>query len=336
MSTIIDQEPQAAPARAGSWRFPRFAFFTALLALTGLLIFLYPGVASWFSQYAQSQIIKSVEVSTSSAATTQREAEIDRARAYNEALVGGALVGANTNVPTGAGTEGGEFDYDRLLPASADGAMARLRIPAIDVDLPIYHGTSDQTLERGVGHLQGTSLPVGGVDQHSVLTAHRGLASAELFTHLDQVKAGEIFTIEVFGEVISYKVVETQVVEPSETQALYPEYGRDLVTLVTCTPLGINSHRILVTGERITPTPIGAINDAGKAPDIPGFPWWAVGIGVALALLTAYVWRMGRVGALPAPRAAAQQGWGIAPKGSGPHADSAPEHGAADGQGSGG
>ena len=332
MSTIIDQEPQAASARVGSWRFPRFAFFTALLALTGLLIFLYPNVASWFSQYTQSQIIKSVEISTSSEATTQREAEIDRARAYNEALVGGALVGANSNVPTSDGTENGDFDYNSLLRADADGVMARLRIPSINVDLPIFHGTSDETLGKGVGHLQGTSLPVGGVDQHSVLTAHRGLASAELFTHLDQVKVGEIFTIEVFGEVISYKVIDTQVVEPSETQSLYPEYGKDLVTLVTCTPLGINTHRILVTGERITPTPVGAINDAGKVPDIPGFPWWAVGIGVALALLTAYVWRMGRVGPSPAPNAPAKRGWGIASKDS----DSAPELGAADGQGSGG
>lgn len=330
MSTIIDQEPQAAlPSRSGSWRFPRFAFFTALLALTGLMIFMYPGVASWFSQYQQSRLIETVAVNTQGEAGTQLEAELARARAYNDALVGGALVGANTNVPSGTGTENGDFDYDTLLRADADGAMARLRIPSIKVDLPVFHGTTDETLGKGVGHLQGTSLPVGGADQHTVLTAHRGLASAELFTNLDKVQKGDLFTIEVFGEVLSYRVFDTRVVEPSETQTLYPEYGRDLVTLVTCTPLGINSHRILVTGERVTPTPIESISDAGSPPDIPGFPWWAVGFGVALAIMTAYVWRMGRVGPPQTPHTPAQRGWGIASKDS----NSGPELGAGDGQG---
>lgn len=305
MSTTLDEAPAVSARNGRSWRFPRFAFLTALIALTGLLVFLYPGVASWVSQYQQSRIIESVEVGTQGAAATQLQAEIARARAYNEALVGGALVGANENVPTGTGTENSNFDYNSLLRASADGAMARLRVPAINVDLPIYHGTSDATLEHGVGHLQGTSLPVGGADQHSVLTAHRGLASAELFSNLDQVKAGDIFTIEVFGEVLSYRVFDTRVVDPSDTESLFPEFGRDLVTLVTCTPLGINSHRILVTGERITPTPASALDDAGKTPDIPGFPWWAVGIGGALVLLTGYVWRMGRVAGDPGKSGAA-------------------------------
>lgn len=329
MSAVTDHKPQAPPAQsARSWRFPTFAFLTALVALAGLLVFLYPGIAGWVSQYHQSQIIQSVETSTKGEAALQLQDEIDRARAYNEALVGGALVGANENVPTGTGTEGGEFSYDSLLAASADGAMARLRVPSINVDLPIYHGTSDATLERGVGHLQGSSLPVGGLDQHSVLTAHRGLASAELFTHLDQVKVGDTFTVEVFGEVLTYRVFDTKVVEPSETKSLYPEYGRDLVTLVTCTPLGINSHRILVTGERVTPTPIEDIQRAGAAPDIPGFPWWAVGVGGALLVLAGYVWRMGRIP--PEAPVAGAHGWGIAR----PHTDSAPEPGNADGQGS--
>jgi sortase A len=172
--------------------------------------------------------------------------------------------------------------------------MARIKIPSINVDLPIYHGTGEAVLEHGVGHLEGTALPVGGASTHSVLTGHRGLATAELFTHLDQVKVDDTFTIEVFGEVLSYRVVTTLVVEPSETQSLLPQRDEDLVTLVTCTPLGVNSHRILVTGERIIPTPQADLDAAGESPDIPGFPWWMIVAGAVLATAALYVWLSGR------------------------------------------
>ncbi len=119
------------------------------------------------------------------------EAEIAKAQAYNEALTGGALLSPESNVPTGDGELDGEFDYNQLLSINGTGTMGRLKIPSIDVDLPIYHGTSDETLAKGVGHLEGTSLPVGGVSQHSVLTAHRGLPSATLFDNLDKVKVGD-------------------------------------------------------------------------------------------------------------------------------------------------
>jgi sortase A len=171
--------------------------------------------------------------------------------------------------------------------------MARLRIPAIDVDLPIYHGTSDATLLKGVGHLEGTSLPVGGEGTHSVLTGHRGLASATLFTNLDKVKEGDTFTIEVLDQVLTYQVIRTQVVDPSDTASLRATAGEDLVTLVTCTPLGINSQRILVTGERITPTPQEDLDAAGSVPDIPGFPWWAAGLAAGVVLVGVFVWRAG-------------------------------------------
>ncbi|WP_370545223.1 class C sortase [Herbiconiux sp. VKM Ac-1786] len=149
-------------------------------------------------------------------------------------------------------------------------------------------------LDHGVGHLEGTAVPVGGVTTHSVLTAHRGLATSELFTHLDRVELDDSFTIEVLGEVLTYRVVDTRVVEPTETQSLLPVDGRDLVTLVTCTPLGVNSHRILVTGERVIPTPQVDVDGAGQRPEIPTFPWWVV---IAVAVLTAaslYVWWSGR------------------------------------------
>lgn len=167
--------------------------------------------------------------------------------------------------------------------------MARIKIPSIDVDLPIYHGTSDATLLRGVGHLEGAARPVGGASTHAVLTGHRGLADAELFTRLDELEIGDRFVIEVFGEVLTYRVPSTQIVDPDQTESLYPVAGRDLVTLVTCTPLGINTQRILVTAERVTPTPIRYVDAAGEAPTVPGAAWWAVIFAAVVAAAILYV-----------------------------------------------
>lgn len=276
------------------WRMPWATAVLAAVAFAGLLLLMYPTVASWWSQYNQSQLIVKVDSAVDGSAAAARDAAVDEARAYNKALVGGALVAAGSRVPTSASAAAPGFDYPSLLRADADGVMARLRIPSIGVDLPIYHGTADATLAKGVGHLEGTSLPVGGADQHAVLTAHRGLAGATLFDNLDQVKVGDTFTVEVFGQVLTYRVRDTQVVLPEQTQALYPQAGEDLITLVTCTPLGINSHRILVTGERVTPTPQKDLDAAGATPDIPGFPWWAPIIGGAPIVLTGLVVAAGR------------------------------------------
>lgn len=206
---------------------------------------------------------------------------------------GGATIAAGERLPLADGAEQAG-DYLAQLRGDEQGLMARIKIPAIDLDLPVYHGTSDAVLEEGVGHLEGTALPVGGPSTHAVLTAHRGLATAELFTRLDLVEREDTFTIEVFGEVLAYEVVATRIVEPDDTESLVPRQGEDLVTLVTCTPLGVNSHRILVTGERIIPTPEKDLEDAGKRPEIPTFPWWAVIAGGVVMTAAAYVWASGR------------------------------------------
>lgn len=276
-----------------TWQFPRLAMVVSILALIGVLIFMYPSVANWLSQLEQARVIASVGGAEQQETPTQLSDELARAQAYNDDLVGGALLAENARVPQGTGVASGNGDYADLLRADADGAMGRLRIPKINVDLPIYHGTDDATLAKGVGHLEGTSLPIGGESQHSVLTAHRGLASSELFTHLDRLAVGDTFTIEVFGQVLTYRVATTEVVEPEDTASLFPEYGKDLVTLVTCTPLGINTHRILVTAERVTPTPQADLDRAGSASDQPGFPWWAVGLAATVLLLGSYVYRSG-------------------------------------------
>jgi sortase A len=302
MATEVERAVGAPPPspssrharRKARWRLPAVPLAIAVVCLAGAGLLLYPMVAAWFSQYEQSQrIIDQTDDVRDLGADTLRE-RLAEARDYNAALADpGAALEANERLPLASGPEDPDA-YASLLRGSPDGLMARLTIPAIDVDLPIYHGTSEWVLEHGVGHLAGTALPVGGESTHAVLTGHRGLASAELFTNLDRVDVGDTFRIEVYGEVMAYRVIETAVVEPEDTQSLNARVGEDLVTLVTCTPLGVNSHRILVTGERVIPTPQRDLDAAGEDPEIPTFPWWIVISGGVLAAAVVYVWHSGR------------------------------------------
>lgn len=274
------------------WRPRPATWVAAVLGLAGLGMLLYTPIASWFAQYNQSKVIKAYDAQAIPPASERPSPKIKVANAYNERLAAGAVLEANTNVPKSHNqVVGFDVDYNDILSFGASGIMARLRIPAIDVDLPIYHGTSDETLLKGAGHLQGTSLPVGGPDTHSVITAHRGLASATMFTNLNQVKVGDQFIIEVAGEVLVYKVITTEVVAPEDTESLRTVPGKDLVTLVTCTPLGINTHRILVTGERVLMD--NAVIEPGVPPDIPRFPYWIFVLIGGLAVVGAYLWRSG-------------------------------------------
>jgi len=292
MATLQKQRHATPAAR---WRMPWGIAGIGLVMLIGVLLILYPSTASWLAQYNQSRIIENTSARTDAGPASRLERELARAYDYNDALaVGESILSPESNVPTSEGSASGRFDYDDLLMAATDGVMARLRIPSIKVELPIYHGTSDDVLAKGVGHLEGTSLPVGGASQHSVLTAHRGLPSAELFNDLHKMEIGDTFTIEVFGETLTYQATETETILPDETQSLLPQEGEDLMTLVTCTPLGINSHRYLVTGERITPTPIEDIERTGAPPEIPGFPWWALGLAAAVSTYAVAIVRSGK------------------------------------------
>jgi sortase A len=297
--TLIDQPaadetrtPEIAKKGRRPWRPGLLTWLVALLVLVALGMVLYPKASSWQSQYIQSKLLNSYTVEVGDAEPSA-DVQLKQAYDYNSALSAGAVLEANSNKPTGEGAESGVFDYGKILAVDNSGLMARVKIPGISVDLPIYHGTSDETLLRGAGHLEGSSLPVGGESTHSVITAHRGLATSTMFTNLDKVVEGDRFTIEVFGEVLTYEIRESIVVAPDDTATLATVEGKDLVTLVTCTPLGINSHRILVTGERVTPTPIKDVQDAGKEPTIPGFPWWAVILGGGVTAVGVFVWRAG-------------------------------------------
>jgi sortase A len=294
---------QTERARPRTRRRARVSPITAIIsatALIGLILLLYPGIASWFTQYEQALEIDQYSGVIRDLGPNARTEAIDAAHAYNEQLAdGSSVVAANERKPLAG--EGAEADalYQTLLNADDEGLMARIRIPSIDADLPIFHGTSDDILTKGIGHLEGTALPVGGVGTHSVLTGHRGLATAELFDNLDKVEVGDTFTIEVFGDILTYKVTSTTVVEPEDTETLYPQPGHDLVTLITCTPLGINSHRILVTGERLIPTPTADVDAAGAHPDVPKFPWWAVGLGAGVLVIGGYTWFSSRPRRVP-------------------------------------
>ena len=288
-------DPASAVARR--WRMPWAPMIACLVILAGTGVFLYPHIASWFSQKEQSHVVgmshEWLEEPPNNDAAYRAE-QIANAHRYNEALASGAQLKANERVPVGDGSSSDEtLIYENILAMSDTGFMGRLRYGALKIDLPIYHGTSEETLLRGVGHLEGTSLPVGGVGTRAVLTAHRGLPTATLFNELNRAAKGDIITVAVLDQVLSYRVVESRVIEPHETEAIRADPDRDLLTLVTCTPLGINSHRILVTAERITPTPAEEIAAAEAAPDLPGFPWWAVILGVVIVFVVVYVWWSG-------------------------------------------
>ena len=289
--------------RPRAWRLSISALVTSIMAVVGMGLLTYPTAASWVAQYNQSKVTADYSAQVDSA-RPDAKTQIAQAHAYNEALSAGAVLEANNHVPTGAGSsKDSSLKYANILKANNEGLMARLKIPSISLDLPVYHGTADDTLLKGLGHLEGTSLPVGGEGTRSVITGHRGLAEATMFTNLDRVGNGDSLIIEVFGEVLTYRVISTKVVEPEETEALRVEEGKDLLTLVTCTPLGINTHRILLTGERIYPTPAADVAAAGKRPEVPTFPWWIVALSAGLVVVGLYLWRSGYAAARAKERA---------------------------------
>lgn len=293
----MSAERVAGRGNRGRWRPSVLTWLVVVLATAGMIAGLYPMTAAWLSSYNQSQVIQNAETNIDSL-SPGREDRLAAAHAYNDALSAGVTLEAGGNVPVGTGNLSGvALRYDELLNANDEGLMGRIKIPGISVDLPIYHGTSDATLLKGAGHLEGSHLPVGGASTRSVVTAHRGLANSTMFTNLDKVRSGDTFTVETLGEVLTYRVFDIQIIDPDETSSLRVQPGRDLVTLITCTPLGINSQRIVVTGERITPTPPEDLANAGAAPTIPGFPWWSVIGGAGLLLIGAYVFRQGFVDA---------------------------------------
>lgn len=276
---------QAARHRSRSWDLRRL--LTVLAAAAGVAVLLYPSAADWFSDRGHAEQINAYVHQSQGLPEDTRQAMLAEARLYNANSPGGPLRDPYTLEADGSPSEvgGGAQTYREVLGGLPGGMMARVQIPAVGVDLPVFHGTDEDTLARGVGHLFGSSLPVGGAGTHSVLTAHSGLMDATLFTDLNKLEKGDTFSVTVLEEQLHYRVDQITVVEPGDTQALRPDPGRDRLTLITCTPTGVNSHRLLVRGER-TESPVVAEKDDIELESgvrMPGFPWWSLGVPAATA-----------------------------------------------------
>ena len=230
--------------------------FMILVLIVGAGIIIYPSFANWWNQQQQNGAIvrytRMVEAMEPEQVTKMRK----EAQQYN----------ATHPVQPAATLEGKARDeYNSVLDVSGTGIMGYVEIPKIDVDLPIYHGTTEAVLQVAIGHLEGTSLPVGGASTHCVISGHTGLPAAELFTRIDELKEGDRFNLQVLGESLVYEVDKIDVVLPSVLDGLAAVEGEDYCTLVTCTPYGINTHRLLVRGKRIPPEPEPVIDDPEKA-----------------------------------------------------------------------
>ena len=220
----------------------RSTIILILIFLVGLSVMLYPTVSDYVNQRHQSRALASYDETVNEMSDADYTAYFEAADAYNQRLAA---------TPNSFFTPEQVSGYDETLDVSGTGIMGYITIPRIGVELPIYHGTSDGVLQVAAGHLEGSSLPVGGAGTHAVISAHRGLPSAKLFTNLDELEAGDTFTITVLDRVLTYEVDQISIVLPTETDNLKVVDGKDYVTLMTCTPYGINSHRLLVRGRRI-------------------------------------------------------------------------------------
>lgn len=218
-----------------------------LLFAAGAGIFLYPAISNYLAERQQTEVIHTYQAKVDEMEQAKLDEAWQEAVEYNENLAGDPVhdpfvMGSGYVLPD---------NYEDVLNINGDGVMGYVEIPKIDVYLPIYHGTSEEVLEEGAGHLEMTALPIGGENRHPVISAHRGLPSAELFTRLDEMEIGDEFYIHVLDETLAYEVDQIEVILPEELSLLQPEEDRDLLTLMTCTPYAVNTHRLLVRGTRV-------------------------------------------------------------------------------------
>lgn len=255
-----------------------------VMFLAGGAVFLYPAISNYLYQKNGTKALTQQTEKLSAISPERIAEEKELVKRYNDSLFENAVVLTEPFDPDAYPITDGE--YTELL--AFDEIMANIEIPAIGVDLPIYHGTKEETLQIGVGHLENTSLPIGGETTHAVLSAHCGLPSARLFTDLNLLKEGNIFRIHVLDETLTYQVYKIQTVEPEDSSSLFIQEGEDIVTLITCTPYGKNTHRLLVHGRRIEEKADAPIEE----PEIEKKKTWedytnlaAAGIAIAFVLL---------------------------------------------------
>ena len=258
-----------------------------LVLLAGVALLLYPTASDYWNSFHQSRAIAGYAESVSGLNAVDYEHIWRSAREYNARL----LERANPFRVL----EEDEADYNGELNVGNNGIMGYIEIPSIEVSLPIYHGTSDGVLQVAVGHLQGSSLPVGGSSTHCVLSGHRGLPSAKLFTNLDQLAEGDIFMLRILNETLTYEVDQIHIVLPDEMGDLVVQEGQDHCTLITCTPYGVNTHRLLVRGKRIE-TPEAASSARITADAVRIDPILVAPVAAAPMLLALFIWAIAAPG----------------------------------------
>lgn len=263
-----------------------------LVFLAGLIMFLYPTISNVWNQYRNSLLQVHYKQTIQKQDTSKLDAEWAAAEDYNKNHTENYIKDAFTQTDQYTLTH----PYDQLLNPDGNNIMGTLEIPKIAVTLAIYHGMGEEALSQGCGHVEGTSLPIGGKGTHAVLAAHRGLAGAKLFTDLDQAKKGDVFYLHILNKTLAYQVDKITVCLPDDVSGLKLEKGKDLVTLLTCTPYGVNSHRLLVRGKRIPYEEAkeqekATTNVATKIMDTRS--WLRVGAGALFIIL--FIWYMKRL-----------------------------------------
>ena len=264
--------------------------FRVIGLIIALSVLLYPTVSNYLYQKNGARVISSYDENAVQLSESEKQVMLEAARQYNQELLG------NIELLDPFSPIKKEVDarYQSLLNTNEAGMMGYIRIPKIKVELPVYHGTEETVLQSGVGHFEGTSLPVGGESTHTVLTGHRGLPSKLLFTDMDELTEGDIFYIKILGETLAYQIDQILTVEPEDTKALTIVPGMDYATLVTCTPYAVNTHRLLVRGVRIPYEE--AVRQVPDEKIIPTIPFQVkillLAIGVLILIFLCYrIWR---------------------------------------------
>ncbi|MDC4233910.1 class C sortase [Actinomyces sp. B33] len=292
MSTTAPAPTTTAHARKPQplkWRI--LTILPPIMLTLGVLVLLYPVLATQHNNAEQQRIADAYSAEMTNVGPDALAAELDSADHYNTTLAESPILD-----PWLESQRPDTPQYQEYLhQLDLNPVMGQVVIPKIHVDLPIYHGTTDDVLGHGIGHLFGTALPIGGPSTHSVLTGHTGLGTATLFDNLVDLTIGDVFYLQVSGRYLKYEVNDIRVVLPNETETLNKVIGRDLVTLITCTPYGVNSHRLLITGERVAIDPVAAAAETEAATPAPLQTWmiWvlvAVGVIVLIAVVLAIRW----------------------------------------------
>ena len=257
-----------------------------VLLLAGILVLLYPVLATQYNNHRQSQIAEQFSAVAEEVGPDAVAESLSRADEYNRAAAEAPILDPWLDAQRPDTPQYQEY----LSQLDLNDVMATVKIPSIDVNLPIYHGTDAATLDKGVGHLFGTALPVGGESTHTVLTGHTGLGTATIFDELTSVQMGDYFYIETAGRHLKYQVTDIRVVLPNETETLNKVEGKDLATLITCTPYGVNTHRLLVTGERVPMDDASAQAEAAQVHPRVLQPWMIAVLASVVVILCVAGW----------------------------------------------